>query len=110
MTVWWGTEVECVSAVARLERNGKLSPAAIETALRRLEALKSEWNEVAPSVSIRESAARLLRTHSLRAPDALQLAAALSWMESGSEFVCLDKRLSTAADLEGLRLVEIGPA
>ena len=33
MLVWWGSEVECVSALARLERDGALSPRAITLAL-----------------------------------------------------------------------------
>jgi hypothetical protein len=36
MLVWWGSQVECVSALARLERDGALSPQAITLALKRL--------------------------------------------------------------------------
>ena len=39
MLVWWGSEVECVSALARLERDGALGPPAVALALDRLSAL-----------------------------------------------------------------------
>ena len=34
MLVWWGSSVECVSALARLERDGALNPASMTRALR----------------------------------------------------------------------------
>jgi predicted nucleic acid-binding protein len=34
--VWWGCEVECVSALARLEREGAFNEAAMTAALARL--------------------------------------------------------------------------
>ena len=40
VVVWWGTEVECASAIGRGERNGTVSPARVEEALRRLEDLR----------------------------------------------------------------------
>lgn len=36
---WWGTPVECASAISRLERDGHLSPEAATQALGRLDAL-----------------------------------------------------------------------
>lgn len=38
--VWWATEVECVSAITRLERDAELTTAATEKALGRLDALR----------------------------------------------------------------------
>ena len=73
---WWGAEIECVSAVARAERLGRLSgPGAVE-GFRRLVALRKGWHEVEPSEEVREAARRLLRVHDLRAADSLHLAAA----------------------------------
>ncbi|MGH2830894.1 MAG: type II toxin-antitoxin system VapC family toxin [Actinomycetota bacterium] len=108
--VWWGTEIECVSAVSRLERSGDLTAAAATTAFARLDALAGFWNEIDPLRSIRGTARRILRVHDLRATDALQLSAALIASENQPaflEFVSLDRRLAAAADREGLRVVDV---
>src|SRR5438477_8104706 len=75
MHVWWGTEVECASTLARLEREG-FDSVIIETALTRLAAFREDWNEISAGTGVRTTARRLLRLHPLRAADALQLAAA----------------------------------
>jgi len=113
MLVWWGSEVECVSALTRLERDGALNPAAIALALKRLQQLAAGWHEIDPSDAIREAAARFLRVHPLRAADALQLAAAFLAAERrppSLEIVTLDDRLAAAARKEGFAVVEIAPA
>ena len=105
---WWGAEVECVSAVARAERLGRLSvPGAVE-GFRRLVALRKGWHEIEPSEEVREAAKRLLRVHDLRAADSLHLAAAFVAAETRAaslEFVCLDDRLRLAAGREGFAVV-----
>lgn len=107
--VWWTTEIECVSALARLEREG--SPASpLREAFGRLKEFAASWQEIDPSDELRETATRLLRVHPLRAADALQLAAAFvaaSGRPSSLEFVALDERLATAAQKEGFSIVEI---
>jgi uncharacterized protein len=111
MLVWWGSPVECVSALARLEREGALSAQAITLALKRLGQLAAGWHEVDPSDAIRETAVRLLRVHPLRAADALQLAAAFVAAErrpASLEIVTLDERIGTAAWKEGFGVMEIG--
>jgi hypothetical protein len=70
MLVWWVSAVECISALARLERDSALDPAAMTLALQRLHKLSAGWHEVDPSDEIRETAARFLRVHALRAADA----------------------------------------
>lgn len=105
--VWWATEIECVSTIARLERE-KIDPTIIAAALERLSAIREDWNEVLPGALVRDTARRLLRVHPLRAADALQLAAA--WMladqSPGSvSIVSLDERLRTAANREGFLLL-----
>ena len=103
-TVWWGTEIECVSALARLERDGALSSSGAEESLGRLDALSLAWVEVEPVSRVREIAIRVLRTHQLRAADALQLAAAIVAAEerpTSQRFVTLDMRLADAAAREG---------
>ncbi|MFQ5789577.1 MAG: type II toxin-antitoxin system VapC family toxin [Acidobacteriota bacterium] len=102
--VWWGTRVECDSAVARMEREGYLNLQGAEEAFHRLELLAMRWHEVQPVDVLREFARRMLRLHPLRAADSLQLAAAFMAAEkrpSTLEFVCLDERLSLAAGREG---------
>ena len=102
--VWWGTEVECASAIARLAREKSLDASGTDHAQRRLTVLAERWQEVHPTSAIRTIALRLLRTHALRAGDALQLAAAIVASDgtpSRLPFVCLDDRLRAAAEREG---------
>jgi hypothetical protein len=104
MCVWWGTEIECVSAVARLEREDALADTAMMAALERLDSLAEAWNEVQPVAAVRGTARRLLRVHKLRAADALQLAAAVVAAEgvpASLGLVTLDERLAAAARREG---------
>ena len=109
MLVWWGSPVECISALARLERDGALNPASMTHALQRLRQLAAAWHEVDPSDEIRETAARFLRVHPLRAADALQLAAAFAAAErrpASLELVTLDDRLAHAARKEGFVVLD----
>jgi uncharacterized protein len=108
MLVWWGSVVECVSALARLERDGALNARAMTLAFQRLRQLSSGWHEIDPSDEIREVAARFLRVHPLRAADALQLAAAFAAAErrpTSLEMVTLDDRLADAARKEGFAVL-----
>lgn len=107
VVTWWGTAVECVSALARLEREGAMTPAEMQAAGERLDALELTWAEVQPTDQLRALAGRLLRVHALHAAEALQLAAALVGAEGqpGSlTVVSLDARLALAAEREGLRV------
>jgi len=104
MCVWWGTEIECVSALARLEREDALTEVATMSALQRLDSLAEAWHEVQPVAVVRGAARRLLRVHALRAADALQLAAAVIAAEgvpASLDVVTLDERLAAAARREG---------
>ena len=110
MLVWWATEVECASAIARLEREGALEAEAAIEAFDRLERLADGWHEIDPGDSIRETAVRLLRVHPLRAADALQLAAAFVAAERrppSLEVVTLDERLAGAARKEGFVMTKV---
>ncbi|MEI8334016.1 MAG: type II toxin-antitoxin system VapC family toxin [Chloroflexota bacterium] len=109
LVVWWATEVECVSALARLERDGYLDGPSMVDALERLGALAQAWQEVQPIAQVRRTAIRLLRVHGLRGADALQLGAALAVAEdqpASLQVVTLDDRLGHAAEREGLRVVD----
>lgn len=103
VTCWLST-VECWSALARLEREGRLRPEEVVAAGRRLGDLVSEGVEVPLTEEVRGRAVELLRRHPLRAADALHLASALLWAgdtPDGHEFVTFDRRLASAARAEG---------
>ncbi len=107
MLAWWGSEVECASALARVERAGGLTTEATAQAFERLDALAGAWHEVQPTSPVRATARRLVRGHELRAADALQLAAALAASEghpASVELASLDRRLVDAARREGLAI------
>lgn len=110
MLVWWASEVECASAIARLEREGALDvPGAVE-AFDRLRRLAQAWHEIDAGDGVRETAVRFLRVHPLRSADALQLAAAFVAAErrpSSLEMITLDDRLAAAARKEGFELVTV---
>jgi predicted nucleic acid-binding protein len=104
MCVWWASEVECVSALSRLEREEALTGSAIAAALERLDQLAESWNEIQPTAALRSVARRLLRVHPLRGADSLQLAAAVIASEglpASLNVVTLDERLADAARREG---------
>ncbi len=113
LIVWWGTEIECVSALARRERENGFESESIQKSLERLAALSSFWSVVQPGDRIKELAVRLLRVHPIRAADALQLAAATQAAEnkpSSLGFVSLDARLILAAQRESFAVVPLGAA
>jgi predicted nucleic acid-binding protein len=106
VAVCWTTPVECASALARLERDGRLEPPGVAEAFRRLDALAPSWLEVEPGDELRELARRLLRVHPLRSGDALQLASAILAAERrppSLTLITLDDRLAEAAGREGFR-------
>jgi predicted nucleic acid-binding protein len=108
MVAWWGSTVECASALARLEREGHFDTASSTQAFRQLQSLHAVWNEIQPLDIVRTTAQRLLRVHPLRAADSLQLSAALVACDHRPqtwEFVCLDARLCAAAEREGFKVI-----
>jgi len=107
IAVWWGTLVECESALERRRREGSLSAELVRAARTRLAELSSYWHEIPPTPALRSLAIRLLRTHPLRAADSLQLAAALTLAQAGLPglpFLSADSRLADAAEIEGLEV------
>lgn len=110
MLVWWGCEIECASAIARLERDGALDATGAAEAFARLTKLASGWHEVDASDNVREAAVRFLRVHPLRAADAMQLAAAFvaaARRPASLEFITLDDRLADAARREGFVMTSV---
>ena len=108
--VWWASNVEVHSAVARLHRLGRLKDVEKRGALSRLDVLSRGWREILPSDPLRELATRLLDMYELRAADSLQLAAALTWCQqrpARRTFICADQRLSKSAAVAGFSVIEL---
>ena len=108
IVTWAWTSTEIVSAVERRAREGSLSLQQRREALARFAALADAWDEVTDMLAIRSRANALLARHPLRAADAGQLGAAVLVREQLAGelvFVCLDLRLSLAAERESLRVL-----
>ncbi|MDE0101450.1 MAG: type II toxin-antitoxin system VapC family toxin [Bryobacterales bacterium] len=108
IVTWWGSRIECASALNRLRREQLIDAAGLNACLERLQAFAASWVEIEALDRVRYRALRLLRFHALRSADAMQLAAAL--VASGEyprtlDFVCSDTRLSDAAGREGFTIV-----
>mgnify|MGYP001028062375 FL=1 len=104
MVVWWGTSVECASALARVGRDGVVPDKDVDVARALLQTIASSWTEVLPTDGVREHAGRILLRHPLRAADALQIGAAMVWANDrprGHPFCTRDTRLAEVARLEG---------
>jgi len=107
IVTWCLSAVEISSAIERRAREGALASADRRTALELLAEVAGVWTEVTAIAPVRERACRVLAVHSLRAADAVQLAAALvaaGDRPAGHEFVCADGRLADAAGREGYQL------
>lgn len=108
MVVWWGTVVECVSAIARLGRMGALDERGAARARARLDAIAATWVQVEPNETVRSTSCALLTRNGLTSGDAFQLAAALGGPSAGDrrlQFVCLDRRLREGAEAEGFTVL-----
>lgn len=111
LLVWWGAELECISALARMERDGLLLNPQSNAAFARVDALVGTWHEIQPVDQVRRTARRLLRVHNLRTGEALQLAAAVQGCEGRADslpIVSLDERFVEAARREGFTVLEPG--
>ena len=109
IVTWAWTRTEIVGAIERRVREGSLSRPQRREVLQRFEAFAGSWDEVTDVLAVRSRANALLARHPLRAADAGQLGAALLIQERLAgvlTFVCLDHRLSSAAELESLRVVQ----
>ncbi len=108
IVTWWGSRIECASALNRLEREHHLEGDGLDRSMDQLGLLASSWIEIEPLDQVRRRAIRLLRLHPLRAADALQLAAALTAAGEDPQrldLVSSDDRLSAAARREGFRVL-----
>jgi len=108
VVTWWGSEIECVTAFARLEREGAMTAEMVSEAVARLRSLGGAWHEVQPTQLLRDTAVRLLRVHPLRGADSVQLAAAVIAADrepAAMAMVSLDARLASAARREGFTVL-----
>jgi len=109
MTVWWSTSVEMRSAFARLLRMGQITANGYVEAQVVLERMRSGWREVRPSDQVRDQAERLLDRFPLKAADAQQLAAAMTWClgrPQGRVFLSGDGQLLEAAEQLGFQAIK----
>jgi len=102
--VWWATQVEIASALARLVRTKRINASDCAKARKLANVLSDSWSVIQPSDALRAKSLRLVEQYDLRAADSLQLAAALEWCEDvpkGRVFLTADERLREAALLAG---------
>jgi predicted nucleic acid-binding protein len=104
------TQVEVLSALARLQRDGKIDRAAIVKTIHLFhDDWASQYQIVELDQTITEQAGQLVQTYPLRAYDSIQLASALSLYPFFATidphiftFVAADDRLLTVAKTEGM--------
>jgi hypothetical protein len=104
VVIWWGTRVEIASGLHRLRCEGGIDDQGFSAFLRTAEQIVEDADETESTDRVRLGAVRMLEAHRLRAADAVQLSSALCWADNdplGKGFVCLDKRLREAAEIEG---------
>jgi len=108
LMVWILSEVEITSALWRRRRANELPELVRADAQRQMDLTLSNAVTVADVPAVVRRARRLLASHTLRAADAMQLAAALLACEdepSRLPFVTIDDRLADAAAREGFTVV-----
>jgi predicted nucleic acid-binding protein len=108
IALWTLTPVEVVSALRRLLHDGEIRERDALHAERRADELMRACHIVVDVDAVKATAVRLLRTHTLRAADALQLGAALEWAghrAADQVLVSFDRRLALAAEREGFRVL-----
>ncbi|WP_419943645.1 type II toxin-antitoxin system VapC family toxin [Candidatus Poriferisodalis sp.] len=108
IVTWAWSRVEIAGAIERRTRDSELSRDQRRSVMSRLEEFSATWHEVVEILAVRTRSMSLLARHPLRAADAAQLGAALHVQEqlgAGLPFVCLDRRLTEAAEREGLAVV-----
>jgi uncharacterized protein len=115
MVVWEYTETEVTSGLVKATRlTPPLSQDDLDGALERLDALAGRWEVVEAATrtqvnGAKERARQLMRSHELRAGDALQLAAAMRRFDPSMnrDFVVSDGKLADAAGAEGFNVIRL---
>ena len=102
--IWRETGVEICSALARIERENRITLSQRLKAEIRLEILERIWTEILPNPRIKELAKTFPAKYKLKAADSFQLAAALVWRgenPKGKDFVSGDEQLIKVAENVG---------
>lgn len=105
--VWWETSIEISSALARIERENKITFAQRQKAERRLETLEKIWREIQPVVRVKELARTFPALYGLKAADSMQLASALVWCKEkpkNRDFISADEKLIKVAEVVGFTI------
>lgn len=108
VATWAWTQVELIGSIERRFRGQTEFAAIRRRLLEEVGTWAATWHEITDLLPVRTRAKSLLARHPLRAADAAQLAAAMIAAENDPaslEFVCLDRPLARAADLEGFRVL-----
>lgn len=100
----WHAVPECASAFCRLRRENMITELELNDLMAQLELQSKQWLIIIPGNRLEKLTLRALRVHSLRAMDAIHLAAAM--LACGEEdslfsFFTEDHRLKEAAAREG---------
>ena len=110
IVAWWATSIEARSSLARLVRMLEIDYVQRDKATDRYEELRMDWTEIEPGESLRYFAEGLPDRFALRAADALQLAAAYTWVmqrPAGRPFISGDRRLLDAAEQLGFHTIAV---
>jgi predicted nucleic acid-binding protein len=98
------------STLNRLFREDSISESAFHHSWNRLNSLFGSGPQVSPSDTVRDLAVEYVDRFHLRAGDALQLGAAMTWCKlrpKGRMFICNDRRLAAAAQQIGFEVVGV---
>ena len=101
---------EVASAICRRCREGDLPVEQREAALRRLDSERSAFHVVEFTEDVSTRAAALLRRHSLRAADSVQLASCLLLADelgTPARLMAFDEQLLSAARKEGVECLAV---
>jgi predicted nucleic acid-binding protein len=108
IAVWWATPVEIHGAIERLRRAGEITASEHAGALVEAAFFRGGWREMTPYDAVRDEAEQMLDRFPLKAADALQLAAALSWCNGkpqGRAFISGDAQLLRVAENLGFQTI-----
>lgn len=106
-TIWTLTPVEVIAALARLEREQKITPQTKQEIRGHFEFVLPTFDLIGDIEIVKNRAYKIVNIHSLKSSDALQLAAALvACLDNplGHHFISLDKNLAIAATKEGFKV------
>ena len=93
-------------ALARTVREGRIAPSQLDRAIATADSIWSKASVIDPEPAILDQTQRLLFAYPLRAADALQLAALITFANGRPrevDFISFDHRLRAAAERRGIR-------